>query len=215
MKKLYILSSIDIEVKRRIIGRSQVDPHADVLWKKSLTLINDNTEKEKLLNAYKFAQNIKYDHAGLSSEVYFAHPVRVASLAMLKNDKVNIDLGILGLLHNVNELSEHSNLFIEKKFGKKISNMINILTVNRDIQWDLDYKDSYYEKIDNGPLESRIIKVFDKLDNLFVLDLNPDKKIKTQYLNEIIKHVLPMAEKNTPYVYHYMKELVDYNLKKK
>ena len=85
------------------------------------------------------------------------------------------------------------------------------MTVNRNLQWNEDYKNAYYEKIMNGPREARIIKIIDKLDNLFILGVNPDKQVKIKYLKEIEKHVLPLAYKTTPKIYSYMKELVDNN----
>jgi (p)ppGpp synthase/HD superfamily hydrolase len=134
-------------------------------------------------------------------------------LAMLYYDKINVDLGIVGLIHNVFELSDYTKDFISEKFGEKISNQVSNLTVNRNLQWNEDYKNAYYEKIMNGPREARIIKIIDKLDNLFILGVNPDKQVKIKYLKEIEKHVLPLAYKTTPKIYSYMKELVDDNYK--
>ena len=211
MKKFHLLDNLDLERDRRLQGRTSVDPHADLLWTKALSLIASSTEKERLLEAYQFAGSIKYDHAGLSPEIYFAHPIRVASLAMLYYDKMNVDLGIIGLIHNVFELSDYTNDFISEKFGKKTSDQILSLTVNRDIQWNVDYKKAYYEQLSDGPVEARVVKIMDKLDNLFILGVNPDKQVKIKYLKEIEKHVLPLAYKTTPKIYSYMKELVDNN----
>tara|TARA_R110001606_G_scaffold391167_1_gene558704 strand:+ start:1906 stop:2565 length:660 start_codon:yes stop_codon:yes gene_type:complete len=213
MRDFNLLESIDLERERRLKGRVAVDPNADLLWTKALNLVSSSTEKERLLEAYQFAGNIKYDHAGLSPEIYFAHPIRVASLAMLYYDKMNVDLGIVGLIHNVFELSDYTNDFITEKFGKKISNQILDLTVDREQQWDEDYKNTYYKKIENGPIEARVIKIIDKLDNLFILGVNPNEEIKIKYLKEIEKHVLPLAYRTTPKIYSYMKELVDDNYK--
>mgnify|MGYP006109506621 FL=1 len=213
MNSKILLDSIKIERNLRLKGRFVIDPQADLLWNKALSLTTDINKKEKLLEAYKFAGEIKYDHAGLSSEIYFAHPIRVASLAMLYYDEINVDLGIVGLIHNVYELSDYTNDFITEKFGKNISNQIANLTVNRGLQWDEDYKTDYYKKIENGPIEARVIKIIDKLDNLFILGVNPDKEVKIKYLKEIEKHVLPLAYKTTPKIYSYMKELVENNYK--
>ena len=87
------------------------------------------------------------------------------------------------------------------------------LTVDREQQWDEDYKNTYYKKIENGPIEARVIKIIDKLDNLFILGVNPNEEIKIKYLKEIEKHVLPLAYRTTPKIYSYMKELVDDNYK--
>ena len=207
------LSTIENERNFRLAGRFVIDPQADLLWSEALSLTNDSTIIKKLTEAYNFASEIKYDHSGLSSKIYFAHPIRVASIAMLYYDKINVDLGILGLIHNVFELSDYSNNFITKKFGKNISDQIVSLTVNRSLQWDQDYKKSYYNRIENGPIEARVIKIIDKLDNLFIIGINPDKDLKIKYLKEIEKYILPLAYKTTPNIYRYMKELVDNSYK--
>ena len=211
MKKNNFLNEIEFERNRRLSGRYVFDPHANVLWEKTLSLITDINNKERLLEAYVFAENIKYIHPGLRPEVYFAHPVRVASLSMLYNNKVNVNLGILGLLHNLYELSEINVELVIENFGNKISNQILNLTIDRDLQWDQDYKSEYYKKIENDSLETPIIKIIDKLDNLFILGVNPDKEIKLKYLQEIEKFVLPLAKKFTPDLYAYMKKLVKNN----
>ena len=130
---------------------------------------------------------------------------------MLYYDKINVDIGIVGLIHNVFELSDFTVDFISEKFGKKIANQILSLTVNRDLQWNVDYKKAYYEQLSDGPVEARVVKIMDKLDNLFILGVNLDKAVKLKYLKEIEKHVLPLAHKTTPKIYSYMKDLVDNN----
>ena len=209
MKRKMLLDSIESERSLRLKGRTEFDSHAVLLWNKALSLTIDIKRREKLLDAYKFAYEIEYDHVGLSSEIYFAHPLRVASLAMLYYDEINVDLGIVGLIHNIYELSDYTKEVIGEKFGKNISDQITNLTVNRDFQWDEDYKTDYYKTIANGPIESRIVKIIDKLDNLFILGINPNREVKLKYLNEIEKYVLPLARKATPEIYSYMKELVE------
>ena len=209
--KNYLLDNLDLERDRRLQGRTFVDPYADLLWTRAVSLINSSRDKERLLAAYQFAESIDYEHAGLSPEIYFAHPVRVAALSMLYYDKINVDIGIVGLIHNVFELSDFTVDFISEKFGKKIANQILSLTVNRDLQWNVDYKKAYYEQLSDGPVEARVVKIMDKLDNLFILGVNLDKAVKLKYLKEIEKHVLPLAHKTTPKIYSYMKDLVDNN----
>lgn len=211
MSKFNFLKSIEYERNIRLKGRYMADPHAGFLWQQSISRIHLEKDKNKLLNTYKFARSIKYKHEGLSSDIYFAHPLRVSSLAMLYFEDINIDLGIIGLIHNLLELSEFDSKFIEDKFGKKISEQIISLTVDRSFQWDVEYKKSYYDRIERGPIEGIIVKIFDKLDNLFILGINQDNGIKIKYLSEIEKHVLPLALEYTPKIYNYMKKLVENN----
>jgi hypothetical protein len=58
------------------------------------------------------------------------------------------------------------------------------------------------------PLSARVVKIVDKLDNLFVLGLNPDASVRKKYLAEIEDFVLPMAAATLPRLITYMRDLV-------
>ena len=213
------LNEINIEREARIKGRMVPDPNAIILWKRAINDLNSIEEKGTLIKAFNFAKGIKYQHEGLASDIYFAHPIRVAALSLLSQKSINIDTGIIGLLHNVFELSNTPVDSISMQFGESIAQQIVDLTVNRDLQWDQKYKESYYTKINSNPLACRIVKIFDKLDNIFLLDLNPDEETKQKYLIEIETYILPMTERDMPEVYNYMQHMIQNyhinNLKKK
>ena len=85
----------------------------------------------KVFLAYNFSKNLIYYHPGLSSEVYFDHPLRVCLLST-KLKKENLpELMTLCLLHNVFETSNISEEIIKKLFGTKTCKFLKILTVNR------------------------------------------------------------------------------------
>ncbi len=213
MKSEIFLENIKIERNRRLKGLLSVDPHADFLWNVVLSLVEDIDDKTKLLSAYYFAKKIDYKHDGMSSEIYFAHPKRVASYSFLHTRNKNINLAIIGIIHNVFELTNYSEEYIEDLFGKNIKNQILNLTVNRIVQHDNKYKKEYYSKINNGPIESRIVKIFDKIDNLFTLSLNPDNYVRDKYLKEIEDYILPMAKNDMPLMYNYISKQIEFNYK--
>ena len=195
------------------MGLLNVDPHADYLWNKVLSNIKNKNDKTILMNAYNFARKIDYKHEGLNSDIYFAHPKRVSSYSFLYLNTKYIDVAIIGLLHNIFELSNFSEKFIENLFGKKIKDQILNLTVDRKLQYDLKYKKNYYLKIKNGPIETRIVKIFDKVDNLFTLSLNSDDNVRKKYLKEIEEYILPMAKNDLPIIYDYISKQVEFNYK--
>ncbi len=208
MISLSYLNEIHIEREARLKGRMVSDPNAIILWNRAIYDLNTKAEKHKLIKAFNFAKRIKYQHEGLASDIYFAHPIRVAALSLLSQKSINVDTGIIGLLHNVFELSNTPVDSISMQFGESITQQIVDLTVNRDLQWDQKYKESYYTKINSNPLASRIVKIFDKLDNIFLLDLNPDEETKQKYLIEIETYILPMTERDMPEVYNYMQNMI-------
>lgn len=203
------LRDISTERQSRLDGRQKPDPMARNLWNQAINSIQDMEDLRKISRAFEFAKKIEYRHMGLSSEIYFMHPMRTAAFALLCKECQNIDFGIIGLLHNVFELSDTSPEGLSRNFDESITNQILALTVDRDFQWDLAYKQAYYDDINSNPLSCRAVKIFDKLDNLYVLGLNPDEIVREKYLSEIRTHILPMAQRDLPSVYPYLCELVD------
>jgi (p)ppGpp synthase/HD superfamily hydrolase len=200
------LKSIKIERIRRINATKDIDEIAlkdwNVLIKKK---INEN-EIKKINFAYDFAKKLKYDHS--NSNLYFSHPLRVANMVLLHKRTVEIELIILALNHNILEVSNLSKKKIVNMFGCNFYENISILTVKRKFQWNRNYKKKYYENINNHSHSVKIIKILDKLDNLFIIGLNPNKKVRTMYISEIEEFVLPMVKKYLPDIYLYFKKLV-------
>jgi len=203
-----ILDDIELERRRRLSGLVEPDPHALVLWARALAALHNNAERQRLVHAFRFAKELKYRHVGLTSEIYFSHPLRVASLATLCTGIEDAGVGVLGLLHNVLEVSDVSLAELSATFGSGISDNIKTLTVNREVQWDRIYKAGYYSKLMKGPLCMRIVKIIDKLDNLFLLGLNTDASVREKYLAEIEDFVLPMTIASLPGLTTYMRELI-------
>jgi (p)ppGpp synthase/HD superfamily hydrolase len=90
-----------------------------------------------------------------------------------------------------------------------VATQIKNLTVDRVQQWNAAYKTKYYKILTDGPVSAQIVKVFDKLDNMFLLGLNKDDEIRAKYLAEIERYVIPMAQKHLPNIANYMTVLSD------
>lgn len=208
MNHVSILDDIELERHRRLLGLLEPDPHALVLWNRAMAALPNDAERGRLALALQFAKEIDYHHVGLTSDIYFSHPLRVAALAILFSGSQDARTGVLGVLHNVLEVSVVSVVKLSETFGGEISGLIQTLTVDRKVQWDKTYKSDYYGKLMAGPLFARVVKIVDKLDNLFVLGLNPDVSVREKYLSEIENFVLPMAEVALPSMTDYMQELV-------
>lgn len=204
-----VLDDIVTERKRRLRGLIEPDPHARVLWEKALAALPNDMERERLLGAFQFAKEIKYHHVGLTSEIYFSHPLRVAAICLLIDTPPDYRAGVLAILHNILEVSDISLEVVTEVFGKAISEQIIALTVDRNIQWDYSYKRAYYKNLMAGPRFVRVVKIVDKLDNLFTLVLNKDGDVRAKYLSEIEKFVLPMVETTIPKLLKYMLDLTN------
>jgi (p)ppGpp synthase/HD superfamily hydrolase len=205
---LEILDSIDIERQRRTLGLIKPDPHALILWNRAIESLKNETERIRLKNAYEYAESIEYKHVGLTSEIYFSHPLRVGALSILISGSAKADIGILGLLHNVLEVSNIPLGTLMDLIGPELATQVSVLTVDRTVEWSKTYKTLYYRRIMEGLHSCRVVKIIDKLDNLFLLYRNKDEKVRKKYLKEIETYILPMTEKELPHLLNYLKILV-------
>jgi (p)ppGpp synthase/HD superfamily hydrolase len=202
------LDDIETELQRRLDGLIAPDATALPMWVTAVETITDRSTRQRNFDAYEFARSIDYRHGSMTSEIYFCHPLRVAAMSIFVSDSAEPDIGILGLLHNVLEVSAISHFELCQKFGKSVADQIVALTVERKLEWADTYKATYYQKIIEGPRAARIVKILDKLDNIFLINQNTDSQVRFRYLKEIEEKVLPMARCELPGVARYMDRLL-------
>lgn len=202
------LKTINQERESRISFLRQ--PDNSIVKEFTDTVLNqeDNTTQRRLNDAWDYALSLDYHHPGQSKEVYLAHPMRVAKLYSQVVRPMDVTGVITAMLHNVKEVSDVSDDELLSSVGEDVANAISTLTVEREIQWDAAYKNSYYKKIESSQLFTQRVKILDKLDNLFLLCLNSSEEIRKRYLDEIEKWVLPMTKKSLPELYDYMGEII-------
>lgn len=201
------INNISVERDLRLLSLKRFDSNASFLWTEAIKNLNKN-DKNRLIETYNFAKKIKYKHVGLSSNLYFAHPLRVSSYSILLSQRDNIEAGVIGLLHNILEVSKLKKNDLKKNFGDKIANAVEILTVDRKRQWEDEYKKNYYSSINNFSVSVRVVKVLDKFDNLFNLNLNPDKGIVSKYLDEIKRYIIPLVKRDLSFMSKYFNRLI-------
>lgn len=164
-------------------------------------------QRDSIAAALEYACSINYNHRGRTSEAYLAHPLRVTELVMSYVSPLQPLDAIIALLHNVLEVSTVAPAELGSCFGPVVMNSIVDLTVNREKQWDAAYKRDYYAKLRQGYAGACAVKVMDKLDNIFLLCMNANEQIRTKYLDEIEKYVIPLATDFVPRAAGYMQEL--------
>jgi (p)ppGpp synthase/HD superfamily hydrolase len=200
-----LFKTIREERKQRLQARLNPDHVAWILWERAL--INcDQISRQRLTDMYLLASEIDYSHDSISSEVYFAHSLRVAALSHLYSN--DTDAALVGLLHNVFEVCADDISFLLEKVEPKILTQIESLNVDRSNQWDDDYNYKYFRRLNEGPSSAGLVKIFDKLDNLFVLGLNPDSKVRQMYLAHFERYILPMIRSLAPDLLDYAVDMV-------
>jgi (p)ppGpp synthase/HD superfamily hydrolase len=200
------------EIKRRKNWlRNNNDKKADKDWKIIFQKIKKNKDFENVRLAYNFSKNLKYNHPGLDSHIYFYHPLRVCILSTKIGPKLSSQLMTLCLLHNIFETTNMKKSIIDKIFGKKIGSELKILTVDRKKEWKKNYKKNYYANIKKANKFVIIVKILDKLDNLYLLRNNKNCKIRKKYLKEIEKYLMPLIKKELGNLYLHFENLIKFS----
>ena len=96
-----------------------------------------------------------------------------------------------------------------KSFDSFTLSSIKTLKINRNKQHDLKYLDEYYKSIADSHISVSLIKIADKIDNIFTICLNPDENKRNNYLKQIKDFVIPMAKLKAPNAFDYLTELVE------
>jgi len=152
---------------------------------------------ERISFALNFALYVDYHHPGMTAESYIKHPLRVASSVLLNAKVYDPDIIITALIHNVLEVSRISFEGLVSRFGIHIATAVKNLTIDRT-QNNTTYLERYYNALHTGWHGSRIVKILDKFDNIFMIGFNPDSRVRASYLDEIEQWIIPMTRNDAP-----------------
>lgn len=146
---------------------------------------------------------------------YVTHPIRVARfLAVWCGDRVDkvreplTSVLTAALLHNVLEKQVMSVAYLTDHYGKSVSDAVSLITPDRPAMQTSQGKEEYYAALAQAPLWVQALKVFDKVDNLFVLCINPSDSVRKEYLDEIETHLMPVVQRTMPWHVPYVQALV-------
>lgn len=200
------LLTIAAERQRRLASRRDEGRESAAEFAAALEPWRKMSLAQRVQDAYKFAAALDYHHPGLSPASYLAHPVRVAALALQLSGGPG-DAPVLALLHNIFEVTTVRPAAVAAKFGGSMVAAIEVLTVDRSMT-SRDYTQRYYAAIAAAPSWVRMVKVLDKLDNMFLLCLNPDAGIRSRYLQDVEEFVVPLADRDAPPLVVYLQALI-------
>jgi len=173
-----------------------------------LTALNQNIAlSDSIMPFYRLACNIDYTHPGLNKGQYLSHPLRVATLALEELQNPSFQVVATSLLHNLKEVSIYSFNALSSSMPSEICQAIEVLTIDRARAHDSDYLTSYYDLISCSPDFVGVVKVLDKLDNMFMLCLNSSRLTRDKYIDEIESFVLPLARSRVPHLVRYIELL--------
>ena len=211
MSKTEFLDPIEMEIKERLRVLKTNDIHDEFeLWQETIERMSG---KEILNRANNFLLGLPFEHKGLTKEQYVAHCYRTSAMALHFSEEDRQTIGVVGLLHNILEVSDITIAKIKQEFGTEVSSALSTLKVDRHLQRDKKYLEKYYKSINDHSFYLFKVKVVDKLDNLFVLGLNPSSEVRKVYLEEIQSFIVPMASKIETELCEYFENLIEYNNK--
>ena len=162
-------------------------------------LINklENLKILKFIQAFFFARNVHSGQQRKTGEPFIYHPIYVALLTFIWT--FNFDYAIAGLLHDTVEDTDTSLEHIKNNFSRKISDLVDILTVPTGLNDDEKMK-FIMEKLRNGLIKYpniMVVKIADQIHNLKTLKgLSPNRQ--RRYILIAEKYYLPIARKYVP-----------------
>ena len=198
-----------LKIKSLLIGN--IDQEVDELKKMIYEFNFSKGEISKILNTLNFALAQTYGENPIN-KYYVNHPIRVAKLSLMWLNLIkekNFDLIILALIHNALEKNIIPLETLRSEYSQWVYNSIITLTVNRSKENDPDYIKQYYYKLQKTDKYTQMLKVFDKLDNIYSLCLNPDDEIRSKYLQEIRDYIVPIINQHANILSGYFNELIN------
>ena len=99
-------------------------------------------------------------------------------MSILAQPKLSKELIILSMIHNIFESTDLSETDLLNYFDNEIIERVKILKINREKQYLNSYLTTYYSSIQDAHISVSIVKIIDKIDNIYTLCLNPNLEKK-------------------------------------
>lgn len=201
--------NIDFERKLRLQSRKNQGFGEIESFSKWLKDWPDKKLKEVGFKTLELITNFNYNHNILNKKTYLAHVLRVTKMSILAQPKLSKELIILSMIHNIFESTDLNETDLLNYFDNKIIERVKILKINREKQYLNSYLTIYYSSIQNAHISVSIVKIIDKIDNIFTLCLNPNLEKRKVYLKQIEDFVIPLTMLKLPNIYKYLIKLVN------
>lgn len=202
------LRAIDEEREERLRTRLNDGRDSIAIFEEIARVRCDPPSLLEVRRALTFASDVRYDHPGLSRGAYLAHSLRLAGWALQLDDPPDVYMSTIALLHNLYEVSGVQFADVVRRFNTGVAGAIALLTIDRSQRDHVAYRQRYYQDLQGSDRRVCVVKVLDKLDNLFLLCLNADDAVRMAYLQEVEDFVLPLAMEHLKGCVPYLQALV-------
>jgi (p)ppGpp synthase/HD superfamily hydrolase len=164
---------------------------------------------EKVENAIALARQVHQEHRRDDGSPYLEEHVFAVALETARYladrtvDGSPVDAVVVALLHDVLEDRGSARVLdLKKTFGQEVSSIVQLLTKEpasqqNELDSDLEREERYIRRVGSGPPIARVVKVFDRLNNLACLHKSQPSK-RARYIEETRRLHLPLAREFDP-----------------
>lgn len=206
------LESIELERQRKLrtLFFDHVQDETARMWSAIDRLDLCAGQRQRLQETLAFAAAQSYGERDLD-RYYVTHPIRVSRFAaqwLHKRPGHAFETIALALIHNAIEKEVLSGEEVSERWGPWVRDAAVLLTLDRAAMQTEEGKRAFYSRLAASPPEVQAIKLFDKLDNLFIICINPDEAARVDYIGEIERHLVPVAAAVAPECEQYLRDLI-------
>src|SRR3989344_1607678 len=163
-----------------------------------------------IMKALKQANQSHKNHSRSNKQPYLTehiYPVAIMT-ANYYGDSVTDEVIAAALLHDVLEDDpEMNDDKFRSLFGDKVYTTVKVLTKPDGEDWRAINK-KYFKQLGNGSRDAKIIKVMERIDNLYWAHTFGEKLIE-QYIDETENFYLKLAQEVDSELYKEMKKLLE------
>jgi (p)ppGpp synthase/HD superfamily hydrolase len=161
------------------------------LIEKLKSLDTQNVLDFELINkAVYWARKYHGDQKRKSGEPYYSHPLEVAY--MVSEYKLNTDVIVASILHDIIEDTEVNAKMIHNAFGQRIAEMVDRLTRDRPDGTKLSVEEIINNAYHKKDKEVLLIKLFDRLHNMQTIGSMSTEKTK-KITDETLKKFITLS----------------------
>ena len=125
-------------------------------------------EAARLAEVVSFARNAHHGQLRSGGEAAFSHPLRVARSVLNGGGPVSATAIEAAILHDTVEDTRTTRRDIQRRFGERVARVVDVLSIPEVAEGQSrQARDrAYYDRFRNAPLDARIVKFHDRLDNI-------------------------------------------------
>ena len=150
-------------------------------------------------SAYLFAKEAIKDRLRDDGTTFIGHFIRVAAILALELEIIDSEVIAAGFLHALPTHTGVTHQSLEQKFGKRVSDSINLLTIHSEE----DQKHAVLiRKLNESPEKlAAIVKLSDRLDNIRRLRFADRPTKQEHYIQQTKNLYVPFAKKINSYIH--------------